>query len=86
MKTIKILFISFLAIVFMSFSCEAEEVEAQTECDCITTYYTLPVGSSTYQWFTTDYDNDNLLDCDDETNGIIPVGGASTMFYKIECE
>lgn len=86
MKTIKILSISFLAIVLMSFGCEAEEVETQTNCDCITTYYTLPIGSSTYQWYSTGDPNDIDLDCEDETNGIIPVGGASTMFYKVECE
>ena len=83
MKTIKILSVAF---ILMSFQCTPDEIEKETQCDCVTTYYTLPIGSQSFQWYSTGDTNDINLDCEDETNGIIPVGGASTMFYKVECE
>ncbi len=62
MKTIKILLISFLAILLMSFQCEAEETETTAgDCDCVTTYYTLPVGASSFQWYNTEEDVNNEL-------------------------
>lgn len=85
MKTIKILFISFLAIVLMSFQCEAEEPTTQNDCDCVTTYYTLPVGANNFQWYNTEEDVNNELDCEDAMENIMYTG-TGNMFYQVTCE
>ena len=86
MKTTKILLISFLAIVLMSFQCEADEQTTnQNDCDCVTTYYTLPVGASSFQWYNTEEDINNELDCNDAMPTIQHTGQGQ-MFYQITCE
>lgn len=82
MKTIKILLISFLAILLMSFQCEAEETTEYT-CDCYkqtwVSYQTNPFEFNGAEQF---YSND----CSDD--GDI-VGGYSgqgyTYEYRIKC-
>lgn len=81
MKTFKILLISFLAILLMSFQCEADEQEVQQDCDCVEIRYTLSPGDITYQYHSTINRND--LDCEDETNSIQYTG---TFHTQIVCE
>ena len=85
MKTFKILLISFLAILLMSFQCEADEQEVQQYCDCVTVYYTLPVGSQSFQYHSTQEDINNELDCVDEMENI-QYTGQGQMFYQVVCE
>lgn len=82
MKTIKILFISFLAIVLMSFQCEAEEPTVQTtECNCVEVRYTLSPGDTGYQYHSTINRTD--LTCEDETTTINYNG---SYHVRIDCE
>lgn len=83
----KILKLLALAMLLMSFSCSNDDEDtrlASEDCDCKTTYYTLPVGGS-FTWYNTDFDNDNLLDCDDVTGEILYTGNGQ-MFYEVTCE
>ena len=82
MKTIKILSISFLAIVLMSFQCEAEEPTTQTtDCNCVEVRYTLSPGDIAYQ-FHSRIDRPDLT-CEDETTTISFTG---TYHTQIVCE
>lgn len=81
MKKIKILFISFLAILLMSFQCEADEATAQKQCDCDEVRYTLSPGDITYQYHSRVDRPD--LDCEDETASIQYTG---TYHTQIVCE
>lgn len=84
MKTIKLLAISML---LMSFSCSTDETERelQQDCDCVTTIYRLPVGSSTYTWYQTGLPDDDELTCDDAME--IPLYySAPNFFYQVTCE
>ena len=82
MKTIKILSISFLAILLMSFQCEAEEPTTETtECNCEEVRYTLRPGDISYQ-FHSRIDRPDL-DCEDETSLIQYTG---TYHTQIVCE
>lgn len=81
MKTFKILLISFLAILLMSFQCEADEQTTSTECNCEEVRYTLSPGDITYQ-FHSRIDRPDL-DCEDETNSIQYTGMYHT---QIVCE
>ncbi len=80
MKTIKILFISLLAILLMNFQCEADEPTTQ-DCNCEEVRYTLSAGDITYQYHSTIPRED--LTCEDETNTINYNG-----FYHVQivCE
>ena len=80
MKTIKLLAISML---LMSFSCSKEELKQ--DCDCVTTYYTLPVGQSQYQWYSTGGMNDDELTCDDAMSTPLHTG-QSNIFYQVTCD
>ena len=81
MKTIKILSISFLAILLMSFQCEEDEPTTETECDCEEVRYTLSPGDISYQ-FHSRVDRPDL-DCEDETSLIQYTG---TYHTQIVCE
>ena len=81
MKTIKILSISFLAILLMSFQCESEEATTETQCDCDEVRYTLRPGDISYQ-FHSRIDRPDL-DCEDETSSIQYTG---TYHTQIVCE
>ena len=82
MKTIKKLLISFLAIVLMSFQCEAEETTEDT-CDCYKQTW-LRYGQN--EWYFNGAEQFYSNDCSDD--GDI-VGGYSgqgyTYEYRIEC-
>lgn len=82
MKTIKLLAI---AMLLMSFSCTPDEAPTQNDCDCVTTIYRLPVGSSTYTWYQTGLPNDDELTCDDAME--IPLYySAPNFFYQVTCD
>ena len=81
MKTFKILLISFLAVLLMSFQCEADEQKIQSECNCEEVRYTLRPGDITYQ-FHSRIDRPDL-DCEDETSLIQYTG---TYHTQIVCE
>jgi len=82
MKTTKILLISFLAILLMSFQCEADEPATQTtECNCEEVRYTLSPGDIAYQ-FHSRIDRPDLT-CGDETASIQYTG---TYHTQIVCE
>ena len=81
MKTFKILLISFLAILLMSFQCEADETTTETQCDCDEVRYTLRPGDISYQ-FHSRIDRPDL-DCEDETASIQYTG---TYHTQIVCE
>lgn len=80
MKTIKILLVSLLAIMFMSASCESEDTATEQGCDCVEIKYTLPPGATAFQYHSTINRPD--LDCEDEQLDLVYNG---TFFVKIEC-
>ena len=81
----KKVFLLLLAFALMSFQCEADEQPTQNDCDCVTTIYRLPVGSSNFTWFQTGLPNDDELTCDDAMD--IPLYySAPNYFYQVTCE
>lgn len=83
MKTIKILLISFLAILLMSFQCEADEATGEI-CNCYKLTY---VRYQQNEWY---HNGSKIWYSDDCTDDGDIVGGYSgqgyTYQYRVECE
>lgn len=77
-KLIKILLLTLLFI-----GCSADDTNKQSKCDCVTTYYTIDPGQSSYQWYGVSPSPD--LDCSDATETKVYTGNAN-VFYQVTCK
>ena len=80
MKTIKLLA---FAMLLMSFSCSPEDEVINNDCDCVTTIYRLPVGTSTFTWHQTGLETDVDLNCDDDMERPLYYSSPN-YFYQVE--
>ena len=90
MKTIKLLLL--LTVLTFSFaaSCEKEEIQNETQCDCTKTYYLYyPAMGSGGSYIPARYEVVDVqvgnYNCSEETTGYVPVSNSQYSHYKIIC-